>query len=60
MVIWYIFARFGMLYQKKSGHPAPVFRQSIGDVSYGQGDQIGRIFAIWAFVFPWAFFEKLD
>jgi hypothetical protein len=27
MVIWYIFSRFGILHQEKSGNPAPVEKQ---------------------------------
>jgi hypothetical protein len=72
VVIWYIFHRFGILYQEKSGNPA--FKPSVEQnwlkpfLSFGfgslrkekavlrQGDQNGLIFAYWAIVYFGKFF----
>jgi hypothetical protein len=55
VVIWYIFSRFGILYQEKSGNPVRSVRLFLRarrkrDL---QGDQIGRIFAhfFWANIY---------
>jgi hypothetical protein len=45
VVIMYIFPRFGILDQEKSGNPA-------------QGDQIGQIFAYWVIVYFGHFSEN--
>jgi hypothetical protein len=40
MVIWYIFARFGMLYQEKSGNPAQYLDSSFSNENYCSSKQI--------------------
>jgi hypothetical protein len=67
VVIWYIFPRFGMLYQEKSGNPglsSGPFQIKSGKVnnsssSHSQGDKTGRSFAIWAIFFGnWRIFFR--
>jgi hypothetical protein len=54
VVIWYIFPRFGILCQYKSGNPAAEQKKLLtvtngfeANCAAEQGDQIGRIFARW-------------
>jgi hypothetical protein len=55
---WYIFSRFGFLYQEKSGNPGGG-QEKLEKGAEEQGDQIGRFFANWAtFKGRWRFFEK--
>jgi hypothetical protein len=39
MVIWYIFPRFGMLYQEKSANPVPKSKISLTDAKMAHGCQ---------------------
>jgi hypothetical protein len=52
-VTWYIFSRFGMFYQKKSGNPAPVStllaRRPTRVTRLGEFSPIGWLFSLNSF-----------
>jgi hypothetical protein len=54
--IWYIFPRFGLLCQEKSGNPVD---ERGNERTLKQGDQIGHIFADRAIVYFWHILFKI-